>query len=95
MASVTVRARSGDSEVITSGNFRSWKRRHGKHAAFVLENPVEHLVHTFVDMQKLPAGEFEAVLVKKCAPPEQVRTQMKGMDFGSASSMASEDLAGR
>ena len=72
MASVTVRARSGDSEVITSGNFRAWKRRNGRDAAFVLENPVEHLVHTFADMQKLPAGEFEAVLVKKCAAPEEV-----------------------
>ena len=81
MASVTVRARSGNSEVVTTGNFRSWKRREGKHAAFVLEHPVEHLVHTCADMQKLPAGEYEAVLVKKCAPPEQARTQLRGTDL--------------
>ena len=81
MTSVTIRSQSGNSEVVTTANFRAWKRRNGKHVAFVLQNQVEHLVHTFSDMQKLPAGEFEAVLVKKCAPPEEVRTQLRGTDI--------------
>ena len=81
MTSVTIRSQSGNSEVVTVDSFRSWKRRSGRHFAFVLENPVEHLVHTLSDMQKLPAGEFEAVLVERCAPPEQVRKQLSGTDL--------------
>ena len=79
--SVTVRAQSGDSEVITTDAFRAWKRRRGKHAAFVVQSPVEYLVHTYADMQKLPVGEYEAVFVKKCALPEAVKKDMRGTDL--------------
>ena len=81
MTSVTVSALSGDSEVITTDAFRAWKRRRGKHAAFVVQSPVEYLVHTFADMQKLPVGEYEAVFVKKCALPEAVKKDMRGTDL--------------
>ena len=81
MATVTVRTQSGETEVLTTATYRSWKRRNGRQAAFVLENPVEHLVHTFAEMQRLPAGDYEAVFVMKCAPPEQVRKQLRGTDL--------------
>ena len=81
MTSVTVSAPSGDSEVVTTDAFRAWKRRNGKHAAFVLQSPVEYLVQTFADMQKLPVGEYEAALLKRCAFPEAVKKDLRGTDI--------------
>ena len=81
MTSVKVCTQSGDSELVTKDTFRAWKRRNGRHAAFVLIAPVEHFVGTYADMQELPAGEFDASLVKRCAPPEQVRKQLRGHDL--------------
>ena len=81
MTSVKVCTQSGDSELVTKETFRAWKRRNGRHAAFVLNAPVEHFVGTYADMQGLPAGEFDASLVKRCAPPEQVCKQLRGHDL--------------
>ena len=81
MTSVTVSTMSGDSELVAKETFRAWKRRNGRHAAFVLKAPFEHFVGTHADMQELPAGEFDASLVKRCAQPEQVRKQLRGTDL--------------
>ena len=80
MTSVTVSAQSGDSEIVTNETFRSWKRRNGRNAAFVIQTP-EHFVGTYADMNKLPAGEYRAELVRKCAFPDSIKKSMRGTDL--------------
>ena len=83
MVIVIVRTCAGDTEQISESNFRSWKRRSGKHAAFVVLTPEhgEQLVTTYTELLALPEGEFDADLVQKCRPPEAVRKELRGTDL--------------
>ena len=77
---------------VTTGNFRSWKRRHGRNTAFVVQMPgasaeddegSQILVSTFSDMRKLPTGSYQAQLVRKCAIPEAAKKQLRGQLRGT------------
>lgn len=89
MATVTVRTLEGgtdDGTVVTIDNFRSWKRKRGRHAAFVVQMPgVDNdgvLICTFADMdKKLPHGEYQAQLVTKCAFPDSAKKELRGTDL--------------
>ena len=69
MASVQMKAKSGEVEQITQESFPSWKRRVGKDTGFVvkLAENAERLVLTRGEMKELPPGVFEAELVRRYA----------------------------
>ena len=91
MATVTVRTRDEDqasSQTITDASFRSWKRKNGRHTAFVVQMPGEEgnddggiLVCTFADMKKLPAGGYQALLVRKCTIPDAAKKELRGTEL--------------
>jgi len=91
MATVTVRTKDegqASTTTITEATFRSWKRKHGRHTAFVVQMPGAEnnddggvLVCTFADMKKLPAGDYQAVLVRKSAIPEAAKKELRGCDL--------------
>ena len=90
MATVTVRTKDEDqarSTTITEATFRPWKRRNGRHTAFVVQTSGKDsddggiLVCTFADMKKLPAGDYQAVLVRKSAIPEAAKKELRGCDL--------------
>ena len=83
--SVTIRSKSGVPESVTTGTFRAWKKRVGRDTAFVLQIPGSDglFVQTWRDMQsvKLPAGVYEAELVKRVELPQKIaRGELKGCD---------------
>ena len=75
--------------VVTTDNFRSWKRKQGRDTAFVVQmsganaesDDTSQLVCTFSDMQKLPTGSYHAQLVRKCAIPDAAKKQLRGTDL--------------
>ena len=91
MATVTVRTKDGSqasSMTITDATFRPWKRKNGRHTAFVVQMPGEEgnddggfLVCTIADMKKLPAGDYQAVLVRKSAIPDAAKKELRGCDL--------------
>ena len=90
MTTVTVRSLKEGSEggtVVTLDNFRSWKRKCGKHTAFVVQMPPNVdgdgvLICTFADMNnKLPSGDYQAELVKRCAIPAGAKKELRGSDL--------------
>ena len=91
MATITVRTKDEDqasSMTITDATFRSWKRKNGRHTAFVVQMPGADatddggfLVCTIADMKKLPAGDYQAVLVRKCAIPDAAKKELRGSDL--------------
>lgn len=81
---------TADRCTITVDNFRSWKRKNGRHAAFVVQisgadgdddETSEILVCTFSDMRRLPAGSYQAQLVRKCAIPDAEKKQLRGAEL--------------
>ena len=94
MATVVLhsKAETPDRQVatVTADNFRSWKRKQGRNAAFVVQMPGANdednegsqiLVCTFSDMCRLPTGSYQAQLVRKCAIPDEARKQLRGTDL--------------
>ena len=91
MATVAVRAKDEDQACatsITTGNFRSWKRKHGRYTAFVVQMPGADddddggvLVCTLADMNKLSAGNYKAQLVRRCAIPGVAKKELRGCDL--------------
>ena len=68
MASVQMKAKSGEVEQITQENFAAWKRRVGKDMGFVVKDAdSEMIVLTRGQMRALPEGVFEAELVRRYA----------------------------
>ena len=73
---------------ITAGNFRSWKRKHGRDTAFVVQMPGADdnddggvLVCTLANMNKLPAGNYQVRLVRRCAIPDAAKKELRGSDL--------------
>ena len=89
MATVAVRANDEDRETsITHENFRSWKRKHGRDTAFVVQMPGADeeddrgvLVRTFGELKLLPAGSYSARLVRRCEVPEAAKKDLRGSDL--------------
>ena len=73
---VAVRAKDETADqatIVTTENFRSWKRKHGRNMAFVVALPgVDDddsgvLVCTLSEMCRLPTGQhYQARLVRRC-----------------------------
>ena len=82
--SITIRSKSGDEQSVAPGNFRAWKKRVGRDAAFVvLQVPGAdgYLAQTSRDLQRVPPGEYEAELVQRVRLPQKIaRGQLKGCD---------------
>ena len=95
MATVVLRSKAktpDDDQVatVTTVFFRSWKRKQGRHAAFVVQmsgaNDEDNegsqiLVCTFSEMCRLPTGSYQAQLVRKCAIPDAAKKQLRGTDL--------------
>ena len=91
MATVAVRTKDeagNGSTVVTTENFRSWKRKHGRNMAFVVQLPGADddddggvLVCTLSEMRGLPNGQYQARLVRRCAIPEAAKKQLRGNDL--------------
>ena len=90
MTTVTVRSLEEgpecDGTVVTLDNFRSWKRKCGKHTGFVVQMPAVDgdgvLISTFADMNdKLPLGDYQAQLVRRCAIPGVAKKDLRGTDI--------------
>ena len=91
MASVALHSKSDEADqamIVTTNTFRAWKKRHGRHTGFVVQMPGADteddgiLVCTFADMCGLPAGNYQAQLVKKRAiPKELARKELLGCDL--------------
>ena len=83
MASVQMKAKSGEVEQITQESFPSWKRRVGKDTGFVvkLAENAERLVLTRGEMKELPPGVFEGELVRRYAIEDPVlKRKLRGCD---------------
>ena len=91
MATVTVRTKDGSkacSTTITEKSFRSWKKKNGGHTAFVVQmagadatDDGGFLVCTFADMKKMPAGDYQALLVRRCAIPDAAKKELRGTEL--------------
>ena len=91
MATVAVCATDEDqacTATIAAGNVRSWKRKHGRDTAFVVQMPGADdnddggvLVCTLADMNMLPAGNCQARLVRRCAIPDAAKKELRGSDL--------------
>ena len=90
MAIVAVRTKDEAPDLattVTRDNFKAWKRRRGRNAAFVVRMPGDQdddgsvLVCTFADMCKLPAGNYQAQLVQKCTAPATAKKELRGTDL--------------
>ena len=88
MTTVTVRSLEDGPEggtVVTLDNFRSWKRKCGRYIAFVVQIPNVDgdgvLICTFADLtNKLPPGDYQGKLLRKCAIPDVAKKDLKGLD---------------
>ena len=72
---------------VTTDNFRSWKRKHGRNMAFVVQLPgVDDddsgvLVCTLSEMCRLPTGQYQARLVRRCEITDaSLKQQLRGSD---------------
>lgn len=91
MATITVRTKDEDqasSTTITDASFRSWKRKNSRHTAFLVQMPGAEgnddggrMVCTFADMKKLPVGDYQALLVRKCAIPDAAKKELRGTEL--------------
>ena len=80
MATVTLGSKDETADrciTITKKSFRTWKRRHGRNAGIVVHIPradgdgeILHVVRTFSDMCKLPAGSYQGQLAHRCKMPD-------------------------
>ena len=92
MATVAVHAKDetgNGSTIVTTENFRSWKRKHGRNMAFVDQLPGADdddtggvLVCTLSEMRGLPNGQhYQARLVRRCAITDpSLKKQLRGPD---------------
>ena len=92
MATVAVRAKdetADRSTIVTTENFRSWKRKQGRNMAFVVQLPGADdddnggvLVCTLSEMRRLPTGKhYQARLVRRCAIIDMsLKKQLRGSD---------------
>ena len=91
MATVTLHSNSDAADqatIVTTDNFRAWKKKQGKHSAFVVQMPGADaeddggiLVCTFSDMRRLPTGKYQAQLVQRCAIPDEAKKDLRGSDL--------------
>ena len=93
MATVAVRAKdetADRSTIVTTENFRSWKRKHGRNVAVVVQLPGADddddggvLVCTLSEMRRLPTGQhYQARLVRRCAITDpSLKKQLRGSDL--------------
>ena len=91
MATVILRSKDDTADrstTVTTNTFRAWKKRHGRHTAFVVQMPGADpedgggiLVCAFSEMRGLPAGNYQAQLVRKCAIPDDAKTELRGTDL--------------
>ena len=91
MANVAVVAKGEapeDATNVTAAHFRPWERKHGRHTAFVVfaqeadEDASDGvLICTFSDMSHLPAGNYRAQLVQRCAIPDADKKRLRGTDL--------------
>ena len=91
MATVAVHAKdetADRSTIVTTENFRSWRRKHGRNVAFVVQLPGADdddngvLVCTLSEMRRQPTGQhFQARLVRRCAIADpSLKKQLRGSD---------------
>ena len=90
MATVAVHAKDeagNGSTIVTTENFRSWKRKHGRNMAFVVQPPgVDDgdsgvLVCTLSEMCRLPTGQYQGRLVRRCEIIDpSLKKQLRGSD---------------
>ena len=68
--------------VITAENLIRWNRQRGRHVAFSdSDDDGGILVCTLSEMRGLPARNYQAQLVQKCAVPDEVKKELRGTDL--------------
>ena len=88
---VTVHAKDetgNGSTIVTTESFRSWKRKHGRNMASVVQLPGADdddngvLVCTLSEMHRLPTGQhYQARLVQRCEIPDpSLKKKLRGSD---------------
>ena len=90
MTTVTLHSK-GDADqatIVTTDNFQVWKKKQGKHSAFVVQMPGANdeddgriLICTLSEMRRLPIGQYQAQLVRRCAIPDEAKAELRGSDF--------------
>ena len=91
MATVTLHSKNDAADqvtIVTTDNFRAWKKKQGKHSAFVIQMPGAEgdddggiLVCTLAEMGRLPAGQYQARLVRRCEITDpSLKQQLRGSD---------------
>ena len=92
MATVAVAVHAKDetgngSTIVTTENFPSWKRKHGRNMAFVVQLPgVDDddsgvLVCTLSETCRLPTGHYQARLVRRYEIADtSLKKQLRGSD---------------
>jgi hypothetical protein len=91
MATVAVHAKDetgNGSTIVTTENFRSWKRKHGRNMAFVVQLPgVDDdddggiLVCTLSEMCRLPTGQYQGRLVRRYEITDpSLKKKLRGSD---------------
>ena len=91
MATVTLHSKNDAADqvtIVTTDNFRAWKKKQGKHTAFVIQMPGAEddddggiLVCTLSEMRRLPTGKYQAQLVRRCAIPDEAKKDLRGNDL--------------
>ena len=91
MATVTLHSKrdaADQATIVTTENFRAWKKKQGRHSAFVVQVPGANdedeggiLICTLSEMRLLPTGKYQAQLVRRCAIPDEAKKELRGSDL--------------
>ena len=90
-ATVTLNSKSDAADqatIVTTDNFRAWKKKQGRHSAFVVQVPGANdeddggiLICTLTEMRRLPTGKYQAQLVRRCAITDpSLKEELRGSD---------------
>jgi hypothetical protein len=91
MATVTLHSKSDAADqatIVTTDNFGAWKKKQGTNSAFVVQMPGADdeddggiLICNLSEMRRLPTGQYQAQLVRRCAIPDEAKKELRGSDL--------------
>ena len=80
MATVTLHSKNGNGDV-TTDNFRAWKKKVVQMPGANDEDDGGILICTISEMRRLPTGQYQAQLVRRCAIPDEAKKELRGSDL--------------